>query len=281
MMKIAVLLTVFNRREVTLRGLKSLYKAIDYLGEGYQFDIYMTDDGCTDGTSDAVKKELPDVKIIHEKGNLFWNGGMRKAWQVAIDSGIYYDFYLWYNDDVCLFKSALWNIIQSAKKHKGAIMVGSMCNEDMPRKVTYGGRDNHEELITPDNKECILCDTFNGNLVLIPESVSRKIGINDCHFRHSLGDYDYGYRASKYGLNIYVIPEYQGICNRHSKPPIWCDNTMSLKKRIMNYYSPLGNAPKEHFYFDKKHKGLGIAILHLFSNHMRLFFPILWNGKSF
>ena len=64
MIKTAVLLTVYNRKEVTLQGLRSLHKAIAYLREGYSFDIFMTDDGCTDGTAEAVSKEFSDIHIV-------------------------------------------------------------------------------------------------------------------------------------------------------------------------------------------------------------------------
>ena len=54
MIRTAVLLTVFNRKEVTLKGLYSLKQAMATLGKAHLFDIYMVDDGCTDGTGDAV-----------------------------------------------------------------------------------------------------------------------------------------------------------------------------------------------------------------------------------
>lgn len=38
---VAVILTVFNRKEITLSSLNGLYKAIAELGVGYVFDIYM------------------------------------------------------------------------------------------------------------------------------------------------------------------------------------------------------------------------------------------------
>lgn len=79
MIKTAGLLTVYNRCAVTLKGLSSLYKAIENLGNGYTFDVYMTDDGCTDGTNEAVHEKFPNIHIIQGDGSLFWSGGMRKA----------------------------------------------------------------------------------------------------------------------------------------------------------------------------------------------------------
>ena len=47
MKTIAVLLTVFNRKEKTIQCLKRLYNILPL--EGYLVDVYLTDDGCTDG----------------------------------------------------------------------------------------------------------------------------------------------------------------------------------------------------------------------------------------
>ena len=54
MKTIAVLLTVFNRREKTIECLKNLF-AQDIPAE-YSIMVYLTDDGCTDGTPEAVSK---------------------------------------------------------------------------------------------------------------------------------------------------------------------------------------------------------------------------------
>lgn len=66
---IAVLLTVHNRKEKTLNCLRRLYsqEKIDQ----YVVDVFLTDDGCTDGTSMAVKEEFPNVNIINGDGTLF------------------------------------------------------------------------------------------------------------------------------------------------------------------------------------------------------------------
>ena len=53
MKQIAVLLTVFNRKEKTLLCLKNLYQQT--LPNEYRIDIYLTNDGCTDGTPEAAR----------------------------------------------------------------------------------------------------------------------------------------------------------------------------------------------------------------------------------
>ena len=81
-----MLVTVFNRCDITIQGLRRLYVAIAALPGDYFFDVYLTDDGCTDGTPKAVAAEFPDIHIVQGDGSLFWGGGMRLAWKAAVES---------------------------------------------------------------------------------------------------------------------------------------------------------------------------------------------------
>ena len=57
MKRIAVLMTVHNRREKTLLCLERLFA--NRMPEGYSMAVYLTDDGCTDGTAEAVSAQYP------------------------------------------------------------------------------------------------------------------------------------------------------------------------------------------------------------------------------
>lgn len=105
---IAVLLTVHDRKNKTLRCLENLYKQV--LPNYLRLDIYLTDDGCTDGTPEAIKRQFPKVHIIKGDGNLFWNRGMYRAWEEAAKQD--YNFYLWLNDDSYLFDGALFTLVR-------------------------------------------------------------------------------------------------------------------------------------------------------------------------
>ena len=74
---VAVLLTVHNRKNETLRCLSCLYSQESQLI--YSLSVFMTDDGCTDGTIEAVRDKFHDVRIVKGDGSLFWNRGMLKA----------------------------------------------------------------------------------------------------------------------------------------------------------------------------------------------------------
>ena len=83
-MKIAILMTCHNRRETTLRCLESL--ALEKrVGVGqWKIDVFLVDDGSTDGTDEAVKATFPKVNVIRGTGNLYWAKGMELAWKTCL-----------------------------------------------------------------------------------------------------------------------------------------------------------------------------------------------------
>lgn len=258
MSKTAVLLTVFNRKETTLHGLYSLYKAIKTLGGGYEFDIYMTDDGCTDGTSDAVRKEFPDIHIVKGNGSLYWGGGMRKAWQTAIDSGINYDYFLWYNDDNELYDNALLFMFE-AIEHEGPNCIITGAFQDHEGNPSYGGKTGDGRLLAPNGsfQDVVL---MNGNLVLIPLKVFSVIGMIDGIFKHGLGDYDYGLSAMNSNFKVKLTAYAVGVCDRHDELiPCFFSVKYPLFRRLRLLYSPKYCIFSYLVYF-MRHEGLFYAI---------------------
>lgn len=268
---IAVLLTVHNRKAKTLKCLQRLYAQLPL--DGFLVDVYLTDDGCTDGTPEAVKQQFPQVHIIHGDGNLFWNRGMYTAWQEAAKED--YDFYLWLNDDTLLLPNALKSLLESSQSKLNQAIIVAANRAKNEEKVTYSGHNKNGK-ITP-NKNLQPCNTFNGNCVLIPRNVYQKLGNLDWKFRHAIGDLDYGYRAKRAGIEMYVSSVYLGICDNNPKLPAWTRKEVPLLKRLKNLYSPLGYAePIPFFHYERKNFGLMTAIKHFISIHIRVLFPQLW-----
>lgn len=269
--KIAVLLTVFNRKDKTLECLKRLYAQLPL--DGCQVDVYLTNDGCTDGTPETVKKQFPDVNIINGNGNLYWNRGMYTAWHEAAKKD--YDFYLWLNDDTYVYYNMLCALLKaSSVKNDKAIIVGATQSLD-GKNITYGGRLSNGNIPTP-NGELKTVSHFNGNIVLVPRYVYNKLGNLDYYFTHSKGDFDYGLRASKVGIEMYQVGECLGECDLHESLDKWCNPKVPFVQRWKMLHRPNGMPPKETFHLEKRHKGLFIAIFHYLTIHIRCLFPNIW-----
>lgn len=270
--KIAVLLTVFNRKDVTIRGLKSLESAIKMLPTNYHFDVYMTDDGCTDGTSESVTLSFPYVNIIKGNGNLFWGGGMRAAWEYANGKKFRYDYFIWFNDDVVLYENALSLLFQFANEN--TIISGAFCDEQ--GNVSYGGKTKNNKLIIPNGHPQDVW-FINGNLVLIPSIIVDKIGIIDRKLKHVGGDFEYGLRAVKNGYRLYLTSHYVGICNRHDEiVPKYCNASYSFHTRLNFLKSPV-YAPSLHFYLNRIQYGYLRAVANFILCYIGAFSPRLYS----
>ncbi len=270
---IAVLITCHNRNEKTLECLKFFYGAEK--PKEFIFEIFLVDDGSTDGTGEAVNSLFPNVHIIQGDGNLYWNRGMHLAWQVASEYN-YFDYFLWLNDDTNLLPNAIIDLLRFDNKE--SIIVGTTISH-INSTITYGGHLN-KQLLIPNGKPQ-LCDSFNGNFVLIPQKVFSQLGNLDKYYIHALGDIDYGKRAFKKGIDIILSPNISGYCGHEWENPKWSSLELTLIERVRLLYSPLsGCTPNQLFYFDSKFNGIAIAIFHIFTVHLRLLFPIIWRYKS-
>ncbi|WP_209402385.1 glycosyltransferase family 2 protein [Pseudozobellia sp. WGM2] len=273
MISIAVLLTVFNRKEKTLNALQNLY--VQQLQENVGLEVFLVDDGCTDGTPEAVAAAFPQVTIIKSPGNLFWNRGMHLAWETAAQTKNY-DFYLWLNDDTFVYPDTLTHLLKcSQEKEDKALICGFLCSENDAQKTTYGGR--FKNMLLDPNGEMQLVDRVNGNVVLVPQAIYKEAGQLDPVFPHAIGDFDYGLRVQKKGFPCYSTKKYVGTCENNPQLPKWCYASTPLKERIKALYSPLGNAHPTYFFkYENRHFGMLTALKHYISIHLRVLFPQLW-----
>lgn len=271
MKRIAVLLTVYNRRDKTLYCLDRLYRQENM--DNYKVDVFLTDDRSTDGTSEAVCTKYPKVHIIKGNGELYWNRGMHEAWKTAEKGD--YDFYVWLNDDTFLFGDALSYLLKCSHLLGGyCIVAGATCSKDNHEETTYSGFVRKRFISV--NGKFQKVQKFNGNFVLIPKSVFKVLGKNDPYYRHSFGDMDYGLRAGKAGIDCYITDKHIGTCEKHEYGMKCFDTHYSLFQRFRAFYSPLGMNPREFFHMNKQSLGLFYAIAVFITTHIRVFIPRLW-----
>ncbi|MBQ3881292.1 MAG: glycosyltransferase family 2 protein [Bacteroidales bacterium] len=279
MMTVAVLMTSFNRREKTLACLDSCFREIEAIKaqDLYSFTVYLVDDGSTDGTAEAIEGKYPQVRILKGDGTLFWNQGMRLAWNEAAKDD--YDFYLWLNDDTVLLEGSLESIMETSQflRHK-AIIAGTATNPE--GEITYGGRNHSGKLVEPEPTIPVPCYTFNGNVVLVPRYAYNILGNLEERYHHTFGDFDYGVRAVKANVSRVVAPGIVCICSRNPGVPKWRDSNYSLKERYAFLLSPKGRPPREQFLYDTRDKGLLWAIGHAVSLNFKVLFPSRNNQEN-
>lgn len=251
---IAVLLTCHNRKIQTLKCLESLYKSKKSCRSAFSMAVYLTDDGSTDGTSEAVKKHYPEVIIISGNGRLFWNGGMRRSWQEA--QMRHYNAYLLLNDDVNLFLNLFDELFYThgycfTNYGIPGIYIGSL-KDPQTNEHTYGGkvvlnRFTYSTQMVIPNGQVQQCQLGNGNIMLVPHNIVKSIGIFSDRYIHGKADYDFSFRAFRCKIPVLVCPNYLGFCpNDH---PVIDLHKMKLKSRIQYLKSPKGIELKGYLHF--------------------------------
>lgn len=252
MFKVAILLTCYNRKSKTIACLKSVADTYTKAKANLELSVYLTDDGSTDGTKQAVQStEYPfHVVVLEGTGNLFWNGGMINSWQYALKQDKY-DGFLLLNDDTIVLDS-FWDELISADnicvKRYGSrgIYVGST-RDAKTNTFTYGGFNFvnkitlKDEYVIPDGENYQSCQCAHGNITYISQDVVNKMGIFCQEYIHGGTDHDYSYLAYKAGFPILVLPNYAGICENDHEEDGYADfMKMSLKERISYLQSPFG-----------------------------------------
>lgn len=235
--RIAVLMTCFNRRDLTVGCLATLKDQAFFREE----DLFLVDDGSSDGTGEAVLAAMPGANVICGDGSLFWNGGMRLAWDSAKASGNPYDFYLWLNDDVRLAPGTLEMLVADADAvapRGKPVIVAAALTEPGSDTITYGAHVRPDpakplrlSMVGPQGTP-IPVDTISGNVVLVAAAAEAALGNMHAGFEHIYGDLDYGFRAQKASIPMALASRLGGTCGANPLDGSSLDENMGKMARL-------------------------------------------------
>lgn len=220
-LRIAVLVTCFNRAETTLASLALLRDALDD-AKGVTWQVHLVDDGSPDKTGERVKRAFPAINVIEGTGDLFYVRGMQLAYREALDHGPY-DAYLLFCDDVAVDAKAAQDFIalyRSLNAERSTALVAAMTAiaSDRVTHSAYRLKSRHRPLsgqsLMPA-REPIECDTFCSNFVLVPAVAFEALGGFDTNLWHSFGDIDLGLSLRKIGTRLVLAPIPIGRCDDH------------------------------------------------------------------
>lgn len=255
---LCALLTVFNRKAQTLACLERLEAQAREAAA--RLRVILVDDGSSDGTAAAVRQRFPGATVVQGSGQLYWNGGMRLAFEVAWREDP--DLYLFLNDDTLLLPGALERMLATHRAlaasgdHLG-IVVGSTLDPSSGRH-SYGGwrtgpwhNPGRFQRVEP-GAEAQRCDTMNCNCALLPREVARRVGNLDPAFTHSMGDFDYGLRARRSGCSLWVAPGWVGECAENAGEFLRKGGARERWRRLLG---PKGLPPREWLTFTSRHFG--------------------------
>lgn len=226
---IAVLLTCHDRKTYTSACLRRLAEVTrHYNAEATHtpvaIAVYLTDDGCSDGTAEAARAACQDVElhIVEGDGSLFWAGGMRMAWREAMKESQRWQYYLLINDDTMMGDN-LYTELFAAEDYartvygRTGLCSGITCDPADGKKITYGGdvfegsMHGKTHRVSPTGTPQPV-DITNANILLVPQSVVSEVGIFADGYRHSCADHDYCMLVRRHGIPALVTAHVCGQC---------------------------------------------------------------------
>lgn len=242
--KVEIVAPVHNRKEITLLCLRSIARLND---DGLDIHCVIVDDGSTDGTSEAIKKEFPDVEVVQGDGNLWFTEGTNVGVRAALKHNP--DYVLMINDDQVFDSNCLHYMIETAEKYPRSVIGSLLLLWDVPHKLfqvspkweTGQGGWQHFEQQTiwtiPDKTWEV--GIIVGNCVLVPVDAIREEGIMNSKKYPNFGDAEYTPRLRKKGWKLLIDPRSRVFCQPNAVPPKI--SKFSLKKKI------------DMLFFDLKH----------------------------
>ena len=255
-MRVVALLATHNRWRQTHQCLQS------YFSQDIECDIelaaVLVDDGSRDGTPTKTKSAFPEVTVISGDGSLYWAGAM--AIGEAAAAALSPDALLWLNDDVILDPAAVCRMLEvSTDQEEQSIVVGAL-RDPVTGALTYSGvrrpgRHPRRTTLVRPGKDPIRVETFNGNVVLVPHELARRIGGIDGGFAHGAADFDYGLRAARMGVRSLLAPMTVGVCARDHPVPPWLLQDLPLRDRLAELLGPKGVPPRSSARFLRRHGG--------------------------
>lgn len=201
---IDVIIPVYNRRAITLHCLELLGKQVDA-----EFRITVVDDGSSDGTSEAIRDQFPEVDLLQGDGSLWWGGATNLGVRHALKRHKPAPYILLLNDDLEFDADYLAHMERCAVDHPGCLIGSLAVYYDDRERVFWCGRAASRRqcrygYVRRDSLSgCVPAERIPGRGMLIPRDVFECVGLlDDKTFPQHACDFDFSLRARKAGYQL-------------------------------------------------------------------------------
>ncbi|QYO62160.1 16S rRNA (guanine(966)-N(2))-methyltransferase RsmD [Leptolyngbya sp. 7M] len=221
--KVAIVFPVHNRRELTLQCLASLSEINK---TGLDVKIYVVDDGSTDGTSEAIAAEFPEVITIKGDGDLWFTEGTNVGVRTALEHDP--DHVVMMNDDQVFDREFLVSLVNTAQRFPRSV-VGSLLLlwdrrdtvfQVAPMWNVWWGCWRHwykQSIETVPDRPWEV-DLIVGNCVLVPREAIEECGLMRSDRYPNFGDAEYTPRLKRNGWRLLIDPGSKVYCQPNTVP---------------------------------------------------------------
>lgn len=259
-MDLSVIIVNWNTKNLLYQCLESVYQMIHNL----EFEVYVVDNGSTDGTEVMIKTRFPQVIFMKNQMNL----GFSKANNQALgrSKGKYL---LLLNPDTQIKEGAIEGLFSFMEYHPKAGILGvQLLNSDGSKQNSIANLPSlATELLNKrllrwlfpkrfpgkerDYHEPIEVDSVIGACLMMRHEAMEQVGLLDEDYFLFFEETDWCYRIKKAGWKVYHVPQAE-IYHFQGKSA-----EKDIKRAKVEYY-------RSRYHFFKKHRGrLQWFILHI------------------
>ncbi len=194
--KIYILTAVHNDLDDTKRLLRSIYSQ-----DVKNFEVFLVDDGSSDGTHDFISNNYPKVRILTTDEDLWWTGSLNLGLKSILTEAKKNDF-VWIVNNDCYFSKSLLGDLYNFASHCTKSIVGSLIVDSKTGKIVDEGVNiNWKRLEFKSGGT----DALSTKGTLYPVQVFKDVGLFDAkHFPHYFSDYEFSIRAKRRGYELVV-----------------------------------------------------------------------------
>lgn len=213
-MKILVIIVTYNAMKWAERCFDSLRKSTIVP------DVFVVDNGSTDGTQEYIKKNFPKVMFQQSKKNLGFGKANNLGLQYALDND--YDYVYLLNQDAWVMSDTFEKLIEISQEHpEYGIISPFQMNADM-RHIDVGfikfslksNPDIFNDFYNQSPKDIYPVSVVMAAHWFMTKDCIRKVGGFSPSFPHYGEDVNYIQRARHFGFKIGIVPSLRVVHDR-------------------------------------------------------------------
>lgn len=243
--RVVAVAAAHDRRDLTVRWVRSLV-ASDL--DGLALHVVLVDDGCSDGTADAVREVLPSVEVVTADGSLYYARGTNLGLRRALAHRP--DYVLVANDDTELAPDCLQHLVDCAMRRPRSAVAPVLVHADDPGRAfqtfprwqtRYGGwRHRHHLRADTLPDEPLEAEVLVGNCILVPLRALDECGLLDDRGIHNwVGDAEWTPRLRRAGWRLLVDPRARVACAPNTDVPSpWTGGLAGVRRALTDPLSP-------------------------------------------
>ena len=199
---------------VTYNGMQWLERCIgSVMSSSVPADIFICDNGSTDGTADFIEKHYPSVHLVRSENNLGFARANDLGFRHALDGG--YDFVYLLNQDAWVLPDTFSKLMDAFDSGNWGLLSPLQMRPDLTTPDKRFKKHYHGPLAPSDN-------VFPVRFVMaahwmISSECLRKTGLFSPAFYHYGEDNNYCDRVRFHGFGTGVLPSAMGVHDRQAR----------------------------------------------------------------